>query len=208
MWIQISSGKGPTECELVVGLFLSRFLQECIAKKISLTVLATLPGFCNGSYKSVLLSISDAVSADIIKSINGTIQWTCPSPLRPNHKRKNWFINVEVFNEPEFFEFDIKDVKYEAMKSSGPGGQNVNKVETAIRAIHLPTGLSTEANEERTQYLNKKLALVRLVKLIEMKNQKCKNKLEKTMWSQHNFLTRGNPVRVYEGMDFILKLEK
>ena len=202
MWIQISSGKGPDECELAVSLFFKTFENECKLSGIDVKVLDAVPGNIAGNYKSILLSVTGQ-SKDKLQS--GTIQWICKSPYRPNHKRKNWFINLEVFEEPEMLFFSDKEIKFESMRSSGPGGQNVNKVETAIRAIHLPTGLTVTASEERSQYLNKKLAVARLVNLLNAQNEKNLKSLEKSLWMQHNLLIRGNPIRTYEGEKFKLK---
>lgn len=206
MWIQISSGRGPDECELAVSLFMKEFQKECADKGIKTAVTNAEPGNIKGNFKSVLLSIDVNTSCmDDIKIVSGTILWICKSPYRPHHKRKNWFINIEVLKQPENLEFNQKDVKFESMRSSGPGGQNVNKVETAARAIHLPTGFTATANEERSQYLNKKLALARLSQLVRTKNDEQKEKHKKDVWMQHNTLERGNPVRVYEGSSFKLK---
>jgi len=130
---------------------------------------------------------------------------TCKSPYRPNHKRKNWFINIEVFKVSEQLNFFEKDVKFEAMRSSGPGGQNVNKVETAVRALHILTGLTASASEERSQYMNKKLALACLSNLIKARNEENSSNQKKIMWAQHNTLEKGNPTRVYEGLEFKMK---
>lgn len=204
MWIQISSGKGPDECELAVSLFLNSYQNECQEHAIQTRIIATVPGNKSGNLKSVLLALES--SSEIInnKLISGTILWICKSPYRPNHKRKNWFINIEVFEAVEKLDFSEQDVKFETLRSSGPGGQNVNKVETAVRAIHLPTKLTVIASEERSQYLNKKLALSRLANLITAKNKQSLSNQRNKMWQQHQGLERGNPIRVYEGTDFKL----
>ncbi|NLL04421.1 MAG: peptide chain release factor H [Clostridiaceae bacterium] len=202
MWIQISSGKGPDECELAVSLFFKAYEKECSQSGMEVKVLDAVPGSITGNYKSILLSI-DRQNTD--KLVSGTIQWICKSPYRPNHKRKNWFINLEVFEEPEMLIFSDKEIKFEAMRSSGPGGQNVNKVETAVRAIHLPTGLTVSASEERSQHMNKKLALARLMNMLNAQNEQNSKSIEKDMWMQHNLLIRGNPIRTYEGEKFKLK---
>lgn len=205
MWIQISSGKGPDECELAVSLFLKTYRDECRSKGITFEVIDAALGNIPGNLKSVLLSMEPKVSEKTSEIISGTVLWICKSPYRPNHKRKNWFINIEVFESSEKLAFSEKDVRFEAMRSSGPGGQNVNKVETAVRAFHLPTGLTVTASEERSQHMNKKLALCRLSNLIKAINDEETENNKKSMWMQHNILERGNPVRVYEGQRFKLK---
>lgn len=205
MWIQISSGKGPGECELAVSLFLKSYQKECRNKGIKTTVIDVVEGNTPGSLKSALLSLECQEYEKTSETINGTVLWICKSPYRPNHKRKNWFIAIEVFKDPEKLTFSEKDVRFESMRSSGPGGQNVNKVETAVRAFHLPTGLTVTASEERSQYMNKKLALSRLGNLIKARNDEDSSNHRRIMWMQHNTLERGNPIRIYEGEEFKLK---
>lgn len=74
-----------------------------------------------------------------------------------------------------------------------------------MRAIHILTGLTVTASEERSQYMNKKLALARLANLIKAKNDEGDSTHKRTMWMQHNELERGNPVRTYEGLGFKLR---
>lgn len=202
MWIQISSGKGPDECELTVSLFLRSYQNECSKNQIETNLIDAVPGKISGNFKSVLLSLEYKDNQDMNEIISGTVLWVCTSPYRPNHKRKNWFINIEVFKNPDKLTFCEKDVRFESMRSSGPGGQNVNKVETAVRAIHLPTGLTVTASEERSQYMNKKLSLSRLSNLIQAENDEGASSHKRNLWMQHNMLERGNPLRVYEGRGF------
>jgi len=90
-------------------------------------------------------------------------------------------------------------VRFEPTKASGPGGQHVNKTESAVRATHLPTGLSCVAREERCQHRNKELALVRLAQTIAGRGAQAEADARRDAWTRHDALERGNAVRVYTG---------
>jgi len=193
MILQISSGNGPLECELAVGKFL-----EVLKKEFpDIVIINEVRAKYAGCYQSVAVSIDQDVS-----HLQGTIKWIAQSPFRPKHKRKNWFIDVSLFDETPRTDFSEDVVRFQTFHSSGHGGQNINKVETGVRAIHVPTGLSVTATEARTQHLNRKIALNRLSDIIARQNLNDKNLMKQTMWLQHELLQRGNPVRTYVGMEF------
>lgn len=145
----------------------------------------------------MVLSVEDDVS-----SLEGTIKWIAQSPFRTKHKRKNWFIDINVFKEETKVDCSDKPVRFETFRCGGHGGQNVNKVETGVRAIHIPTGLAVVATQARTQHLNKKIALNRLSEIIAKQVTDAKSIAKQTMWIQHELLERGNPLRVYQGTEF------
>lgn len=111
---------------------------------------------------------------------------------------------MNLFSPPKENKWSFDQLKIEKMRASGPGGQNVNKRETAVRITHKRTGLSVTAQEERSQYLNKKLALSRLNELLEQKESETEMKSQSRRWNKHNRLERGNPVRVYRNEKFSL----
>lgn len=193
MLLQISSGKGPLECELAVG----KLLQALQLELRDVEIVSQVQGSYVDCYKSVVIKTNNEIAG-----IVGTIKWIVQSPFRPKHKRKNWFIGVNVVNEHQKQVFDAGLVRYETFRSGGKGGQNVNKVETAVRAIHVPTGISVVSTQGRDQHTNKKLALIRLNEIILEQNIAQEMLLKQTMWLQHELLERGKPVRVYEGAEF------
>ena len=193
MIVQLSAGQGPSECELAVGKLLAVLQMEYPTIKIR----SSLPGGRSGCYKSVVFE-----SEEDLSHLEGSVQWTCPSPFRPHHKRKNWYVDISLIGEPTRTTFDDSLVRFETFRSSGRGGQHVNKVETGVRAVYEPLGLSVESTEARSQHMNKKLALNRLCALIAGMSQKSAADCAYLNHLEHARLERGNPVRIYTGMDY------
>ncbi len=192
MRIQISSGQGPEECELAVGLFYQALRREVEG----IGLIRSVKGR-RGGFSSVVLE----TEADLTE-LEGSVLWVCKSPLRPGHKRKNWYIDVSILEEVPRINRDLQ-VRYETFRSGGKGGQNVNKVETGVRVIHIPTGIAVVSTEARSQHMNKQIALNRLCGLLAERDMQCAGREKELAWLEHTRLERGNPVRIYEGSGFV-----
>lgn len=204
-WLQITSGRGPEECCWVVNKLSQHIMTDAKSKGINTRIIDMITGIHPQTFKSILIALEGQGLSAFIKSFQGTVQWTGKSMFRPSHKRKNWFVGVSAFLPPETHHWLENELKIETMRASGPGGQHVNKTETAVRITHLPTGMKALAQEERSQHLNRKLAMSRLNDLMQKKQVESISECQKSRWSHHNSLERGNPVRVFEGNGFRLK---
>ncbi|EET0319010.1 peptide chain release factor H, partial [Escherichia coli] len=131
----------------------------------------------------------------------GAIQWICPSPYRPHHGRKNWFLGIGRFTADEQEQSDA--IRYETLRSSGPGGQHVNKTDSAVRATHLASGISVKVQSERSQHANKRLARLLIAWKLEQQQQENSAVLKSQRRMFHHQIERGNPRRTFTGMAFI-----
>jgi peptide chain release factor len=195
MMIQITSGKGPAECCRVVARVQSLMIKQAKQQGIELQVLENKAAELNGTLLSGIMSATGDNLDAFVKEWAGTIQWIAQSPYRKYHKRKNWFVGVAAFDVKELMQWNPKDVRLETCRSSGPGGQNVNKVETAVRGTHLPSGLQVMAMDTRSQLENKKLCLARLEAKILVWQTSQLMEQQQTQWQEHNALERGDPVK-------------
>ncbi|MBV8325942.1 peptide chain release factor H [Chryseobacterium sp.] len=200
--IQITSGRGPLECQWVVAKVLKTFLEEAKQNTIEYEIIHRENGDENLTLKSVTLLLKGKELDGFLKSWLGSICWTGKSTFRKLHKRSNWFIGIFELENLKTIDFHEKDIQFQTARSQGSGGQNVNKVNTAVRATHLPSRQSVFVQDSRSQLENKKLSVLRLQeKVTGVYLQQLERKMQET-WSQHMQVQRGNPVRTFSGTDF------
>lgn len=195
--MQITSGKGPAECERVVAKLLHKICKLAEREQLTVEIVELVPGKPENTFFSALLNIKGTNAAEFCKEWEGTIQWIAPSPFRKFHKRKNWFAGITVYDVSSFPKLNEKEISYQTMRASGPGGQHVNKTESAVRATHIPSGISVTSSEERSQMMNKKTATERLKnKLLSLQVEEREQQVREK-WLEHHSLERGNAVKVF-----------
>lgn len=205
VFIHISSGRGPAECERAVALFAERLVASTGGLIASQAAGLRRDGKTHVVIQLPSEYLEDAM--DIVSGYLGTVLWVCPSPYRKGCKRKNWFIRVSLGPScaapPDPTAISASDLRFETARSSGKGGQNVNKTETAVRVVHLPTGLSVIARDERSQLRNKERALARLKERLARLAESESGLARADERKGHAELERGGAVAVFEGPDFI-----
>ncbi len=138
-------------------------------------------------------------------SWTGTIQWRMGSQLRQNHKRRNWFVGVFSIPNPAHVPRFIQpqDVTISTMRAGGPGGQHQNTTDSAVRAVHKPSGLTVAVRDGRSQHRNKALAIERLENLMNAATLMEEETHKNAQHDLHKHLERGNPIRRFEGKNFV-----
>ena len=128
--------------------------------------------------KTVTFEIKAECAYGFLKYEAGAHRLVRQSPFKADHLRQTSFALVEVL--PEIVAKEIKinpsDLRFDTFRSSGPGGQNVNKLETAVRVTHVPTGIAVAVQSERSQAQNKEKALALLYSRLAQKMEEAKIK--------------------------------
>lgn len=206
-WLLISAGHGPPECAWVVARLGPALARAAEAAGLACRELARAEGPAEGTLASLVLELEDMSGGTVetfLADWTGTAQWIGRSPLRPEHRRRNWFVKVArlVPDAGDTAGLREADLEISAMRSTGAGGQNVNKRSTAIRARHLPTGIEVVARDERSQAMNRKAALERLAALLAAREDERRAASERARWGEHNAIERGNARQVFRGPEF------
>ena len=203
--IQITAGRGPTECMWVVTKLLKCFLLAAKELNIETKITDRVLGSQSNTLSSVIVLIKGDNITNFITEWEGSVLWIGKSPYRKYHKRKNWFVEINSFSIAGTKSLNVNEISFKTTKSSGPGGQHVNKTESAVWAVHKESGIRVFVQDSRSQHQNKKIAIERLNEAFLVHKLTVLKEQNKQQWERTTNIQRGNPTKTFEGEKFKIK---
>ncbi|MEQ1499780.1 MAG: PCRF domain-containing protein [Parcubacteria group bacterium] len=200
--VTIFSGAGGDDAEDFSSILMDMYLKFCDKRNFNVAILHKNEND-HGGFRNITIEVSGKGAYKTLKNESGVHRLVRISPFNAKSLRHTSFSMVEVIPKFEKIgkgELDIpeSDIRVELSRSSGPGGQNVNKRETAVRVVHIPTNLSAQSDNERSQGQNKEKALQILYGKIYKALEEERISKEKGMYiSKTTQIEWGNQIRSY-----------
>ena len=205
--MSIHAGQGGKEAQDWASMLMRMYLKWAEKNGYKCTIVDWLEGELPNGVKSATLEITGKNAFGMLKNESGVHRLIRVSPFDSQNRRHTSFAAIEIIPEIEpdnSVELDMKDIRVDTFRSSGKGGQHVNKTESAVRLTHLPTGIVVECQQERSQHQNKEYAMrVLLSKLMAIKEQEHYNEISEIQGEQRG-IEWGSQIRTYTFMPYQL----
>ncbi len=199
-FFSLNSGAGGTDAQDWTEILLRLYLRWFESKGFSATMVDQTPGDEAG-IKSVTILVKGQYAYGLLKNEIGVHRLVRISPFNANGKRQTSFAAVDVVpefaNEADQLEIDPKELRIDTFRSSGAGGQHVNKTDSAVRVTHIPTGLVAQSQHSRSQISNRETALSILkARLLQRMVAEQKQRLDELRGNVSD-ISWGNQIRSY-----------